>query len=160
MFSFSLVSVLLMGYYGRQTPSDLKQFDWILHTWRTTDSTKAYHKWIKINDTLYRSFLIEVGAETKIRPGYSLYNKDNNIFLALDDNSWMLRSAEDKQFTFKRLLEKFPEKITWEQKDKKWQFDLIMHSLKDQTQLYIYDEDNYELDHIIKDCKKNNPGLF
>jgi hypothetical protein len=128
----------------------LKPFAWVLHTWRTVDSSQnTYHKWIKISDTLYMSFLLRLEPDSKIVPGFYLHVKDGSTILKKDNRSWLLTESGGNKFLFQGESQLFPHQVLWVLSDKRWRFDRIQGSLKDQVFLYIDDSRNRQLDSIL-----------
>ena len=144
-----------------KTVNQLNVFSWILHTWRTCDSSlNSYHKWIRINDSVYRSFVITLEPSITVTPGYFLLSRENTVILRFDQHSWSLQESPGAQFVFTRNEDQFPQKVKWELRQPGWWFARIRGSLKDETCLYIDDSKNRQLDQALNNYKKQNPDLF
>ncbi len=146
----------------------LSSFNWILHSWTSTDLTQeGYNRWIRISDTLFRSFLIQP-AINKVSPSYYLYLKNNQIFLAKDDFVWSLKDKRDGQFKFISEEERFPKQVTWIINNQTWQFTLsrswlkkgIPNKRKDEQEFYVEDSRKRELDHLLEKYKRTFSSLF
>lgn len=145
----------------QKTIDQLKVFRWILHTWRTCDSSlNSYHKWIRINDSVYRSFVIRLEPSITVTPAYFLLSRDTAVILAFNKNSWFLQESSGVQFVFIRSEDQFPQKVKWELRQPGWWFARIRGSLKDETCLYTDDSNNRQLDQVLDNYKKQNPDLF
>ena len=144
-----------------KTVDQLNVFGWILHTWRTCDSSlNSYHKWIRINDSVYRSFVIRLEPSITVTPAYFLLSRKNVVILAFDKNSWSLQESSVAQFVFTRNEGQFPQKVKWELRQPGWWFARIRGSLKDETCLYTDDSKDRQLDQALNNYKKQNPDLF
>lgn len=136
-------------------------FAWLLHTWKTLDSSQnSFHRWVKVSSSLYRSFVIRLDPETTVKPAYYLYTNDSSIYLARDNDRWLLQEKSEWRFTFQRESQQFPHRVKWDRSDKIWWFRQITGSLKDETALYIDDAKNRRLDSVLWEYKKQNPALF
>ena len=144
-----------------KTTDQLNVFSWILHTWRTCDSSlNSYHKWIRINDSVYRSFVIRLEPSITVTPAYFLLSQQNTVILGFDQHSWSLQESSGAQFVFTRNEDQFPQKVKWELRQPGWWFARIRGSLKDETCLYIDDSRNRQLEQALNNYKKQNPDLF
>lgn len=145
----------------KNTRTSLVDFDWLLHTWRTRDSSlNSYHRWVRINDNLYRSFVIKLSNSAEILPGYFLTVMNKSVVLVKGNDRWTLQEKIGGGFIFQREEARFPQKILWEHNKATWRFDLIFSTTKDQTHLYVDDIKNRQLDSLLLIYKVNNPLLF
>jgi hypothetical protein len=141
--------------------SHLRDFDWLLHTWRTKDSSQnSYHKWVRINNTMYKSFVLRLEPDSKIFAGYFLHSRGDEIVLAKGNRSWLFEEKAINAYVFQSELQQFPHQIRWDRTERIWWFRQITGSLKDETALYIDDSKNRQLDSVLNAYKIKNPSAF
>lgn len=144
---------------GELTLAPLGKFSWMLHNWKTRDSSlNSYHVWIKINDSLYRSFVIRLDPFETIQPGHYLSATHDSVFLTYRNQQWLLQETEETEF--KNQDTGFPGIIKWLLTKDGWRFDEISGSLKNQTHLYIDDSREKATGGVIARYRLTNPLLF
>lgn len=83
--------------------SKLDDFSWVIGSWENTNPTdKTLLKWIKINDTLFRSYRIETkgAGRQSTTSDFYIYQSGNKVYAAIKQYKWELISGGKDGFTF------------------------------------------------------------